>query len=136
MRKKMKSTIMITVTLVLVFLFGCQISPQGGSDDVGFKIAVPNFTTQIKQGELQTIAVSLRRDALFRLDVDLQVKAPTGISIDPLNFTIKASDQPNVQLKVIAHRDAPLGEYPVVLKGTPTTGVSTSVGFTIKVIYP
>ena len=52
----MKTAITIVMTLVLATVYGCQSSsPQGGSvlKGEGFKIAVPTFSTEIKQGEIQ-----------------------------------------------------------------------------------
>jgi uncharacterized membrane protein len=105
-------------------------------ENEGFRIGVPTFTTDVKQGEVQTVTVSLKRDSLFKLDVTLQVKAARGISVEPSSVTIKASDKPDVQLQIAAPKDAALGEYPVVVKGTPETGEPTSVGFTVKVVSP
>ena len=134
----MKTGIVIVMTLAVASLFGCQTSPKGGSmaENEAFRIAVPTFTTDVKQGEVQTVTVSLKRDSLFKLDVTLQVKAAKGISVEPSNVTVKASDKPDVQLQIAAPKDAALGEYPVVVKGTPTTGEPTSVGFTAKVVSP
>ena len=134
----MKTAIAIVMTLAVASLFGCQTSPRGGSmvENEGFRIGVPTFTTEVKQGELQTVTVSLKRDSLFKQDVKLQVKAAKGISVEPSSVTIRASDKPDVQLQIAAPKDAALGEYPVVVKGTPETGEPTSVGFTVKVVAP
>jgi len=135
----MKTGIAIGMTLALATLFGCQTSsPRGGSvvEHEGFRIAVPTFDTSVKQGELQTVTVSVQRDSLFKQDVKLNIKAAKGISIDPTSVTIKASDKPDVQLQITAPKDAAIGEYPVVVTGTPETGEPTSVGFTVKVVAP
>jgi uncharacterized membrane protein len=104
--------------------------------DEGFKIAVPAFNTDVKQGELQTVTVSLQRDSLFKQDVKLHIKVPKGISVEPTSFTVKASDKPDTQLQIAAPKDAALGEYSVVVQGTPNTGEPTSVGFMVKVVAP
>ena len=135
----MKTAIVIVMTLGLAILFGCQTSPRGGSmvRNEGFRISAPTFETSVKQGELQTITVSLLRDTYFKQDVKLQIKAGKGgISIEPTSVTVKASDKPDVQLQITAANDAALGEYPVVVKGMPETGEPTSVGFTVKVVAP
>ena len=129
----MKTAIAIVMTLALASLFGCRRGENTVKDE-GFKIAVPTSNTEVKQGELQTVVVSLQRDSLFKKDVKLQVKAPKGISVEPTSVTVKASDKPEVQLQITAAKDAALGEYPVVVKGTPETGEPTSVGFTVKVV--
>ena len=134
----MKTVIAIVIALAVAPLFGCAMSPRGGhsAKDEGFRISVPTFSTGVKQGEMQTAVVSLSRDASFMQDVKLRIKAAKGISIEPTSVTIKASDKPEVQLQISAAKDAAIGEYPVVVTGTPQTGEPTSVGFTVKVIAP
>ena len=132
----MKTAIALVTTLTLAILSGCQMSPRGGSavKEEGFRITAPMFNADVKQGELRTVSISLLRDAYFKQDVKLQIKASKGISVEPTSVTVKASDKPEVQLQITAAKDAALGEYPVVVKGTPETGEPTSVGFTVKVV--
>ena len=52
------------------------------------------------------------------------------------SVTVKASDKPDVQIQLTVPKDAALGDYPVVVKGTPDTGEPTSVEFTLKVVDP
>ena len=132
----------MVMTLALTAVCGCawmsQTSPRGGSmfKDEGFTISVPVFDTSLKQGEVQTVTISLRRSANFKQDVTLQVKASKGISVAPTDISVKASDRPDVQLRVDAPKDAAIGEYRVYVKGTPKTGEATSVEFKVKVIAP
>jgi uncharacterized membrane protein len=133
----MKTAIAIVMTLALVSGFGCQsASPRGGSlaQEEGFKIVVPSTDTQIKQGEIQTVALSLQRGESFKRDVKLEIKPSKGISIDPTSALIKASAKPELQLRITAAKDAAIGEYRVYVKGTPETGEATQVEFTVKVV--
>jgi uncharacterized membrane protein len=135
----MKTAIAIVMTLALATVFGCQsTSPRGGgmAQDQGFKIVVPSTDTEIKQGEVQTVAVSLQRGEFFKRDVKLEIKPSKGISVDPTNVLVKASAKPDVQLRITAAKNAALGEYRVYVKGTPETGEPTSVEFTVKVVSP
>jgi uncharacterized membrane protein len=135
----MKTAITIVMTLVLATVSGCQSSsPRGGSvsKDKGFKVAVPTFSTEIKQGETQNVTVSLERGDYFKQDVKLQIEASKGISVDPTSVIIKASDKPDVQLRIAAAKDAAIGEYRVSVKGIPKTGASTSTEFNVKVVAP
>lgn len=133
----MRTAVTIVMTLAMTAVFGCM-SPQGGgmSRDEGFKIAVPTFTTEVKQGDRQTVTVSLHRGESFKRDVTLQIKAAKGISIEPTEVLVKGSDTPDVQLQISAPSDAAIGEYRVYVKGTPATGEPTSVAFTVKVVAP
>ena len=132
----------MVMTLALTTVCGCgwmgQTSPRRGSmfEDEGLRISVPVFDTSLKQGEVQTVTVSLLRGKTFKQDVTLQVKASKGISVAPTDISVKASDRPDVQLRVDAPKDAAIGEYRVYVKGTPKTGEATSVEFKVKVIAP
>jgi len=132
----------MVMTLVLTTVCGCawlnQTSPQGGSvfRDDGFRISVPALDTSVKQGEVQTVAVSLLRGKNFKQDVTLQVSATKGISVAPTEVSVKASDKPDVQLRVDAAKDAAIGEYRVYVKGRPQTGEATSVEFKVNVVAP
>jgi uncharacterized membrane protein len=134
----MKTAMAIVMALALVSFCGCQTTSRGGSavKDEGFRIGVPSSDTQVKQGEMQTVIVSVKRDSFFRQDVKLLIKVPSGISVEPASVTVKASEKPDVQFRIAAPKDAALGEYRVVVTGTPETGEPTSVGFTVKVVAP
>ena len=106
------------------------------SRDEGFKIAVPTFETVVKQGELQTVSVSIQRGESFKRDVRLEIKASKGIGVTPSNVLVKAGDKPDVQLRITAAKDAALGEYRVYVTGTPDTGQPTSAEFKVKVVAP
>lgn len=135
----MKIAIAIVVTLVLTAVWGCEsASPRGGgmASEETFKIVVPSTDTQVKQGEVQTVTVSLQRSELFKRDVKLEIKPSKGISVDPTKAVVKASDRPEVQLRITAAKDAALGEYRVHVKGVPESGEPTSVEFNVKVVAP
>ena len=138
----MKKAIAITIVLmlVLVTVSGCyeSNSQKGGSVLLGedFKISVPYFDTKVKQGEVKSVTVSLKRGEYFKQDVKLQIKAATGISVDPTYVLVKASDKPDVQLRISAAKDSAIGGYLVSVTGTPTTGEPTSTDFNVKVVIP
>jgi uncharacterized membrane protein len=115
-------------------------SAKGGSTlkGEGFKIAVPTFETKIKQGETQSVTISLERGESFKQDVTLEIKLfkGEGLTFEPAKVLVKASDKPDVQLKITAPKDAPIAEYKVFVTGTPTTGEATSTEFKVKVVAP
>ncbi len=104
--------------------------------DVGFRVAVPNFDTDVKQGEVRAVTVSLQRGESFKQDVRLQIQPSKGISVDPTDVLVKASASPEVQIRITATKNTALGAYVVSVKGTPTTGEPTSTAFTVKVVVP
>jgi hypothetical protein len=137
--KRMKTATTIVLMLALAAMCGCQSSsPRGGgmTKDVGFKIAVPTFNTVVRQGQTQNVTVSLERGDSFKQDVKLQIEASTGISVEPTSVIIKASDKPDVQVRIAAAQKAALGEYLISIMGIPKTGEPTSTGFVVKVVSP
>jgi uncharacterized membrane protein len=127
------------MTLALTAICGCQSSsPRGGgmTKDVGFKIAVPTSDTDVKQGDVRSVTISLRRGEYFKQDVRLQIEASEGVSIYPAEILVKASESPDVQLRIATTRNTALGSYLVSVKGTPKTGEPTSTAFTVKVVEP
>jgi hypothetical protein len=135
--KKMKTAIAIVMTLALTGVLGCM-SPKGGgmAEGQGFKISVPTFDTKVKQGDRQTVTISLHRGESFKRDVTLQIRAAKGISVEPTEVLVKGSDAPDVQLQIAVPTDAAIGEYRVSVKGTPATGEATSTEFKVKVVGP
>ncbi len=135
----MKTVIAIPLALALATFLGCRsASPRGGgmAQDEGFKLVVPTFATEIKQGEVQIVEVSLQRGEFFKQDVTLETKPSKGISVEPAKTLVKASAKPEIQLRIIAAKDAAIGEYRIYVKGTPQNGEPTSAEFTVKVVAP
>ena len=133
---RMKTAIALTLTLALAAISGCRTSsPRGGvmAKEQGFKVRVPRFTVDVKQGDVETVKISLSRGDYFKQDVWLQTFAPQGLSIDPNDVMIRASDKPEVDLQLMADTDAAIGKYHIKVKGSPTTGQPTSAEFTVKV---
>jgi hypothetical protein len=135
----MKTAMTSVLLLSLAAMVGCQSSsPRGGSvlTGEGFKIAAPVFATEIKQGETQSVPVTLERGKYFKQDVKLQIETSAGLSVDPTSVIIKASDNPALQLRIAAAQNAALGEYRVSVRGVPKTGEPTSTVFSGKVVAP
>jgi hypothetical protein len=135
----MKTAITIVMTLGLAALCGCQASsPRGGrtAKDEGFKIVIPAFNAHVKQGEVRAVTVSLRRGEYFKQEVNLQIQASAGISVDPTDVLVKASESPDVLLRIATTQDTALGAYHVTVIGTPKTGKPTSTAFTVRVVTP
>lgn len=133
----MKTAILFMMVLAAIAVSGCN-SPRGGSlsSDEGFTISAPAFNTDIKQGDRQTVTVTLNRDKYFKQDVTLRSTSTSGISVEPSTLLVRASESPDVQFQVKAPADAALGEYLVHVVATPETGAPTSKNFTVKVVGP
>ncbi len=132
----MKIAIGIVSALLFVGVVGC--SPQGGGMSGGeqFTIATPVLGVTIKQGETESATISLHRGEYFKRDVTLDIKPSKGITVEPREATVKASEKPDVHLRITAAKDAALGEYKIFVKGTPATGEPTSTEILVKVVSP
>jgi uncharacterized membrane protein len=132
----MKKALVVVAALIAVAAFvGCtNKSKEGGEAGTDtFKVVVPLIGTDVKQGETQVVMVSVTRGEGFKQSVKLQVKAPKGLSVDPGNTTISPSDKGEVQLKITADKDAPLGEQKVMVEGTPDKGDTAEADFKVTV---
>jgi len=116
-------------------LTGCtKSSEEGGrAGNDTFRIGVPAMATDVKQGELQTVHLTLERGAGFKQRVNLEVKAPAGIQVEPSGATVEPGDKGDVQLKITAAKDAPIGEHKILVKGTPDKGEPTETEFKITI---
>ncbi|OGV48023.1 MAG: hypothetical protein A2X49_13370 [Lentisphaerae bacterium GWF2_52_8] len=133
----MKTLIAISMMLALLATSGCwNTSNQGGTVSVNekFNITVPSSCT-VKQGEETSITITLNRGAFFKRDVQLDLSAE-GISLSPSSILVKASDKPEVKIKITAASNAALGESRVSVKGTPSSGQTALTTFTVKIITP
>jgi uncharacterized membrane protein len=120
--------------IAMVALVGCKKSePGGGAGNATFKVVVPAIGAEVKQGEVQTVRVSVERGEGFKQSVKLEVKAPTGLKVEPASATVKPGDKGDVQLTITAATDAPLGDAKIMLKGTPDHGAPAEMEFKITV---
>ena len=130
----MKKSLLVVGLIAMVALVGCKKSEEGGrAGDDTFKVVVPAIGTVVKQGEVQTVRVSVERGEGFKQAVKLEVKAPTGLQVDPDSTTVKPGDKGDVQLKITAAKDAPLGDQKIMVKGTPEHGDPVELEFKVTV---
>ena len=125
---------LVVALIAMAALVGCKKSEEGGRAGTDtFRLSVPALSTTVKQGEVQTVRVSVDRGEGFKQPVKLEVKAPAGLQVDPSTTTVQLGDKGDVQLKITAAKDAPLGDQKIVVKGTPDKGESTETEFTVTV---
>lgn len=128
--KKLVTSLLVPTLMIVI---GCNKSEPGGTPGKEFKISAPTVPTTIKQGDTQTVSVSLDRDKDFKQDVKLKVEAPAGISAQLGSNEVKASEKGDVSLKIAVDKKAALGDYVIKVTGTPDKGTATSVDVKVKV---
>jgi uncharacterized membrane protein len=130
----MRKALVVLGLVAMASLIGCKKSESGGgAGNDTFKVVVPAIATDVKQGELAAVKVSIERGDGFKRSVKLEFKSSTGITVDPSSTTIQPSDKGDVQLKISAAKDAPIGDSKVLVKGTPDKGESTDTDFKVTV---
>ena len=134
----MRMLIACGVALAILTSGGCALnrSEKGGEISLSnseFRISAPVMGTSVKQGQVQTVQVNLHRGAQFNQDVDIRVKTPDGLSVEPESITIRASDPAAVQLVLTADDDAPIVTLQVEVEGTPKRGKATWVQFPVRI---
>ncbi len=107
------------------------------NSDNTFRIDVPHGATHVKQGQAKTIRIEIDRGKNFQQDVKLEFKgAPQGVKVEPATTTIK-QDMKEVNVKIEAGMDAPLGESRITVTGVPMReGAPTSNDFAVDVDKP
>ncbi|MFO0842667.1 MAG: NEW3 domain-containing protein [Gemmataceae bacterium] len=137
----MLRTLTAAALVAVAGLVGCNTSEPGGKTSdktpskATFNISGPSAATAptIKQGDRQTVKLTLNRGNDFKEDVSLSVDAPTGLSVDLDPKKVKASDAKEVTATITAAKDAAVGDHTVKVTAKPETGNSTSVDFKVKV---
>ena len=130
----------ILSAVVAVALIGCNSSERGGKvteDTKGsetFKLKGPATGTTIKQGDKQTVKLTIDRGKNFKQDVALTVDAPPkGLAVTLEPTTVKASDAETATATVTAAADAPVGEHTFTVKATPAKGNAVDIGVKVTV---
>ena len=109
---------------------------KGGDAQVEFKLTVaakdsftlglPYLSTGLKQGETQTVAITVKRAKTFDEDVALSFgPLPTGVTIAPESPKILRGEA-DVNVMLTAASDAALGNFVIKVTGQPTTGVAAT----------
>jgi hypothetical protein len=110
-------------------------SPEGGTPGTNstFKLSGPTIKPSIKQGDTETVKVSVNRDKNFHQTVNLDVKAPDKIKADLDRTTVKDGESTDLNLKINPAADAPPGDHTITITGKPESGQSTTLQVTVNV---
>jgi uncharacterized membrane protein len=133
MRKLIIASVLAAFALVPV---ACNKSEMGGPNpggDDSFKLTGGTLPTTIKQGDTESIKVTVDRSKGFHHTVKLDVKATDKIKAELDRTSVKDGESPDLYVKVTPAKDAPPGEYKVTVNGVPDTGVANHLELTVKV---
>lgn len=125
----------VVATAVALVGVGCNQSQQGGAVGTSntFRVTAPTLATTIKQGDRQTVTLTLDRNSDFKQSVKLSADAPKGIKADLSKTTVAAGDPKDVSMQVTVDKDAAVGDHNIKVTATPDTGAATTVDVKITV---
>ncbi len=99
-----------------------------------FRLKTPMLETAIKQGDTQTLSLTLNRDDDFKQAIKFTAEAPKDVHVEVMPSEVQPSDKGEVNLRIRANSTAALGEHNIRVTGTPSAGqpVVTDVKFKVK----
>lgn len=153
-RETRKQTMKIIVTSlmmgVLIALSGCNPTTSGGpgttapdsekpmvgqTDDT-FRLVLPQMATDLDQGESKTIEVSIDRATNFDQRVSLAFNdLPAGVSVTPSVTAIESMEE-KVNITIAAAADASLGDFKIVIVGSPESGGEATTEMKLTISKP
>jgi len=119
----------------------CNKSPEGGPSPGtkdSFSMTGPSSTvgTTIKQGNKETVTITLNRGSDFKKSVKLEAKAPDKIKATLDKTTVGKDEDKDVKLTIDVDKDAALGKHTITVTGTPESGTATKVDVEVTVSKP
>jgi len=125
----------VALTAFALVPVGCNQSPQGGAPgtDNSFKLTGGTIPNAIKQGDTESVKITLDRGKNFHQTVKLDAKGSDKVHATLDRTTVKDGESPDVNVKIHPADDAPAGDYKVTVTGTPDTGSPTNLELTVKV---
>ena len=115
------------VALFALTSVACNKSPEGGSPGTkdSFTVSGPTTSTTIKQGNKETVTVTLNRGSDFKKKVALDVKAPEKVKATFDKSSVAAGDDKDVKLTIDVAMDAAIGDHVIKVTATPESGTAT-----------
>lgn len=133
---RLHSLLAATVCALGLAAAGCNQSSPGGhteNKNDSFTIKAPAMATNVKQGDRQTVTLTLDRGKDFKQNVTLAADQPKGLKVELGNKTVNNSDKAEVSLTIEADKEAPLGDQVIKITGKPESGKDTFVDVKVKV---
>ena len=132
-----KNYFILAVSAILALAGGvaCNKSSEGGMSGTNnsFKISAPTLPVMLKQGDKQTVTLTLDRGSGFQQTVKLDAQPPKGLKVEFDKSTIKASDAKEVSMSITADKDTALGDHVIKVTAKPDTGAETTLDVNVKI---
>lgn len=132
-----KNYFVVGVSAILALAGGvaCNKSSEGGMSGTNnsFKMSAPTLPVMLKQGDKQTVTLTLDRGSGFQQTVKLDAQPPKGLKVEFDKSTIKASDAKEVSMSITADKDTALGDHVIKVTAKPDTGAETTLDVNVKI---
>ena len=114
----------------------CNKSPEGGTPgtDQSFKLAGGTIPNAIKQGDSESVKVTVERGKAFHQPVRLEAKGSENVSASVDRNLVKDGESPDVNVRIHPTENAAPGDYKVLVIGTTDHGTPTNLELTVKVV--
>jgi hypothetical protein len=119
-----------------VALCGCGSSGStGGTPGTKetFTLKSSDRSIALKQGDRQTVKLTVDRSSGFKQAVKLDATVPKGVKAEFGSKTVAAADAADVTLTVEADKDAAIGEHKIHVTATPEKGDPSVLDVVVKV---
>ena len=125
----------VSAALALVGGIACNKSSEGGMTGTNnsFKMSAPTLPVTLKQGDKQTVTLTLDRGSGFQQTVKLDAQPPKGLKVEFDKSTVKASDAKEVSMSITADKDTALGDHVIKVTAKPDTGAETTLDVNVKI---
>jgi hypothetical protein len=102
-----------------------------------FTLTCSSRPVEVRRGQSASVVVSVKRSPDFKVDVTLTFAGlPKGLKVEPSSVVVHPGGDGDARLKVVAGRNAPLGEHTLQIFGTPTRGSGVDLFLKIRCIEP
>ena len=135
----MQRLLILGVVLAVIGLVGCNETERGGKQNdktagaETFKLKGPVTATTIKQGDKQTIKLTVDRGSKFKKDVEITPDAPKGVKVEVDPKTVKASDSETANATISVDKDAAVGDHTIKFTAKPESGNAVTLDVKVKV---
>jgi len=121
---------------IAVAPLACSRSPEGGTPGTAnsFVLVAGSVPSAIKQGDAQSVKVTVERGKDFHKSVRLQAKGPEKIHATLDRNLVKEDGPPDVNVRIHPNEDAAPGDYKVTVTASTDDGDPTNLELAVRVI--
>jgi len=129
------ASIIVGIAFALAPL-GCHRSAEGGTAkaDDAFTIAAESPPHPIKQGDSESVKVTVNRGKNFHESIRFEAKAPEKIHVSVDRELVKETGSQDVNVRIHPNEEAPPGEYKVVVTANSNGVAPAHVELTVTVV--